>query len=260
MDFFVYNFQQFLLIFSRIMGIVMTATVFSSNSFPTTAKLGFSFFVTIVIFPMVYKMLPPVPPDVINYALTALGEGMIGAVLGLFITIAFSVFQLAGQFFTVQMGFGASEVFDPMSQISLPLMGQYLYFIFVLVFISLNGPALIIKEVYHSFELVSFSDLVRWQIVYSELGIIKVTANLFAVGLRIALPIIGTLLLVSITMGLLGKAAPQMNLLMIGFPISISVGFMILSLLIPGIIYLISGYIDKVFADLWFLMVEINGG
>ena len=62
---------------------------------------------------------------------------------------------------TIQMGFGASEVFDPMSQISIPLMGQYLYLVAILVFISLHGPIFIIKEIYSSFELVNASTFIR---------------------------------------------------------------------------------------------------
>lgn len=242
------------------MGILLTATFFSSQSITIQAKLGFVFFVTIVIFPMVVGLLPPVPEDIIHFAFLAIGEGVIGASLGVCITISFSVFQLAGQFFTIQMGFGASEVFDPMSQISLPLMGQYLYLIFVLVFLSLNGPALILKEVFHSFELINFQNLVNWKIVSSDLGLVKIFGNLFMIGLRISIPIIGTLLLISITLGLLGKAAPQMNLLMIGFPISITTGFIIILLLLPGIISFIGYYIDVVFSNLWFLMLEINNG
>ncbi|MCG8572412.1 MAG: flagellar biosynthetic protein FliR [Spirochaetes bacterium] len=260
MEFFVYQFQLFFLVFSRIMGLILTSTFFSSSSINTQTKMGFVFLVTIVIFPLVYPLLPIVPEFTANYVLLALGEGLVGAAIGISVTIAFSVFQLAGQFFTVQMGFGASEVFDPMSQYSLPLMGQYLYLIFVLVFLGMNGPALILKEIFHSFELVNFQSLLNWQIVNSKYGLIYTFSNLFVVGIKIAIPIIGTLLLISITLGLLGKAAPQMNLLMIGFPISITTGFVVILLLLPAIIHFISIYVEQVVANIWYLMVDISNG
>jgi flagellar biosynthesis protein FliR len=258
MEYFVYNFQLFLLVFVRIMGLIYSAPFFSSTTINNGAKLGFIFFVTIVIFPLTYQYLPDIPGSMIEYSFIAILEGLIGVVLGFCLTISFAAYQLAGQFFTIQMGFGASEVFDPMSQISLPLMGQYLYLLAILVFLSLQGPVIIIRELYHSFELVSASSFIKASVVLPEYGMVALFVKMFFTALRMAFPIVGTLLLVSVTMGLLAKAAPQMNLLMIGFPISITVGFIILIVVLPGLIVFFSDYIDRIFSDLWFLMLELK--
>jgi flagellar biosynthetic protein FliR len=249
-----------MLVFSRIMGLTLTATFFSSDSFLTEARLGLTFMVTAVIFPVIYQFIPDIPRDFFSYALLAVGEGLIGAAIGFCIDICFSVYQLAGQFFTVQMGFGASEVFDPMSQIELPIIGQYLYILAILVFLSLQGPALIIQAVYHSFELVTFTNFLNGQFIESPYGIVSLFAQMFVVALRISLPIIGTLLLISVCMGLLAKAAPQMNLLMVGFPLSIGVGFIMIIILLPGLTEFIREYIDQMFKNIWNLMLEINHG
>lgn len=258
MEYFVLNFQKFMLVFSRIMGLILTAPFFSSGTISTRLKLAFIFFITIVIFPLVFSYIPDIPSNMVEYGLVAVMEGLIGVVIGFCLTISFSAYQLAGQFFTIQMGFGASEVFDPMSQISIPLMGQYLYLIAILIFISLHGPVFIIREIYSSFELVNASNFIREAIINPSYGIIAFFRNMFFVALRMSFPIIGTLLLVSITMGLLAKAAPQMNLLMIGFPISITVGFIILILLLPGLIIFFNDYIEQVFSNIWFLMLEFK--
>lgn len=260
MEFFVYNFQKFMLVFARIMGMIMVAPFFGSQTISNRAKLGFTFFLTLVVFPLAYEYLSEVPDDMILFALIAIMEGLIGVMLGFLLTICFAAFQLAGQLFTVQMGFGASEVFDPMSQISLPLMGQYLYLVALLVFIGLKGPLLIIKELYMSFELINVENFLRYNSTWPEQGVVSFFISMFTIAMRMALPIIGTLLLVSMTMGLLAKAAPQMNLLMIGFPISITVAFLILIFILPGIIVYIEQYIDRVFKDIWFLMLEVSNG
>lgn len=260
MEYFILNFEKFMLVFSRMMGLLFIATFFSSESMLNEARLGLCFVVTALIFPLVYIHIPAVPDDFVEYAFVAIGEGLIGVAIGFCIVIAFSVYQLAGQFFTVQMGFGASEVFDPMGQESLPLIGQYLYILAILVFLSLQGPLLIIKEIFHSYELISFTKFLNGEYVTSNFGIISIFAKMFVIGLRISMPIIGTLLLVSVTMGLLGKAAPQMNLLMVGFPISITVSFLLILVLLPNLVDFISGYIDDMFKDLWFLMVDISNG
>lgn len=247
-----------MLVFARIMGLILVVPFYSSGTIPVRAKLAFIFFLSAVIFPISYPYLQEVPKDIIAFALMAAMEGLVGVAIGFCITLSFSVYQLAGQFFTVQMGFGASEVFDPMSQISLPLMGQYLYLVAILVFISLQGPLIIIREIYLSFELINVTHFLKGVTVEPKYGIIALFSKMFFTALRIALPIIGTLLLVSITMGLLAKAAPQMNLLMIGFPISITVAFIILIILLPSLIVFFRDFIEEIFQDVWFLMVELK--
>lgn len=260
MEYFVLHFEKFMLVFSRVMGLFLTVSFLSSESIPDQIRLGIVFFVTAAIYPVVSTYVGSVPSNMIMYGLQAAAEGIIGAAIGLAVLISFSVFQLSGQFFTVQMGFGASEVFDPMSQISLPLMGQYMYMIFTLVFMALNGPALILSALFHSFELVNFNDLISVSLIESKYGLVALMTDLFLTGLKISLPILGALLLVSVTMGLLAKAAPQMNLLMIGFPISISVGFIILLLTTPVMIHLIENVIDFVFQNVTFMMREMHYG
>ncbi len=252
------NFQKFMLVFSRILGLILVVPFFSSTMINTRAKLGLVFFITIVIFPLVYKFIPEIPENMVEYSFIAIVEGMVGIIIGFCLTLSFSAYQLAGQFFTIQMGFGASEVFDPMSQISIPLMGQYLYLIAILVFLSMHGPVLIIREIYSSFELINVSNFIKNSIIEPTYGIIATFSDMFMVALRMSFPIMGTLLLVSVTMGLLAKAAPQMDLLMIGFPISITVGFIILILILPGLVIFFNDYVEDMFSKIWFLMLELR--
>jgi len=260
MDFFILHFEKFMLVFVRLAGLMFTATVFSSETMLNEARLGLTFVITALIYPLVYTYAPEIPDDFIAYALVAIGEGLIGIAIGFCFDICFSVYQLAGQFFTVQMGFGASEVFDPISQESIPIVGQYLYIIAILVFLALGGPLLIIKELFHSYELINFTKFLNGQYVNSPYGIIALFSKMFFVAVRISMPIIGTLLVVSVSMGLLSKAAPQMNLLMVGFPISITISFLLILILIPGLVEFISYYIDDMFKDIWFMLLEISDG
>jgi flagellar biosynthetic protein FliR len=91
LEFFILNFEKFMLVFSRIMGLTLTATFFSSDSFLTEARLGLTFMVTAVIFPIIYQFIPEIPKDFFSYALLAVGEGLIGAAIGLCIDMFFSL-------------------------------------------------------------------------------------------------------------------------------------------------------------------------
>jgi flagellar biosynthetic protein FliR len=149
--------------------------------------------------------------------------------------------------FSLQMGFGASQVFDPLSQIQIPLMGQFLNIVAMLIFVNTSGfQKLFLVGVYRSFERFRAVDLVLIREDVTRQIMLRLS-GLFQDALVIAFPILGTLVLVYVTMGLLAKAAPQMNLLVLGFPISIGITFVVLLVGMPFFAEAISGYIDEGF-------------
>ena len=156
----------------------------------------------------------------------------------------------AGQFFSLQMGFGASEVYDPLAQIEVPLMGQFLNLVGMLTFLVISGAQkLMLVGVYRSFQALRAVDLVLGrQVLFPYL--VRSLGQLFMQALTISFPILGTLVLVYVTMGLLAKAAPQMNLLLMGFPIAIGTAFIILILLMPLLVGTFSRLIDGGFDTL----------
>jgi flagellar biosynthetic protein FliR len=113
---------------------------------------------------------------------------------------------------------------------------------------------MILKELFLSFQLVNADTFIKGSIAFENYGMIATFIDMFTVALRMSFPIIGTLLIVSVAMGLLAKAAPQMNLLMIGFPISIAVSFVLMIVILPGLILFFEDYIDSMFKNIWFLM------
>jgi len=197
------------------------------------------------------KALNFIIPDYgLLYAVLVVGEVLIGIIMGFIIILVFTVFQIAGQMFSVQMGFGASQVYDPLSQIQIPLLGQFLNLIAMLVFLVTGGmKKIFLTGIYRSFSVVKASDLFAQQdmLVSYFTGIL---GNLFEQSIIIAIPIMGTLILLSVTMGLLAKAAPQMNLLMVGFPIQISVGFIMMLAAMPFLIEKFTIIIDSGFEQI----------
>ncbi len=232
---FVYSFQAFLLIFIRMHSMFMTAPFFSSEIVPIRNKAALAFFISLVIFPSVTADGYIVSANMSQYGLMVLREVIIGVYIGFLSSIVFSAFQLSGQFFAVQIGFGINEVLDPMSQISVPVIGQLKSFIGLLVFLYIKGDHFLISAIYRSYELApafnlvtGSGDLVRYM-VHSFSG-------MFVIALKIALPVIATIFLVTISEGLLAKAAPQMNIMMLGFPFKIIIAFSMLAILSPMIV------------------------
>ena len=254
------NFQLFLLVLVRILAMVQIAPLLSSSAIPQTARMGLSLFAAIAVLPWVAEMGYVIPGDFVQYALLILGEVLLGTIIGFLLVIIYATFQVAGQFFSLQMGFGASQVFDPLAQIEIPLMGQFLNVIGMLVFISVDGlRKFFLVGVLRSFQTVTAYNLVSargylFQLFLRSLG------ELFEISLTVSFPILGTLLLISITMGLLAKAAPQMNLLMMGFPIAIGAAFLLLFLSMPFLMAAFGRIVDASFDGVARTLRAMQGG
>jgi flagellar biosynthetic protein FliR len=248
------DFNLFVLIAIRIIAMIEVAPLLSGQGVPQVAKIGLAGFVAALVFPSVKAAGYPVPEDGMAYALLLVGEAMIGLVMGFFLSIVYSAFTTAGQFFSLQIGFGASETYDPLAEVELPLMGQFLNLIAMFIFVSTSGfQRLFLIGVQGSFKAMRAIDLVnrRDGIIHF---LMNATGALFQQALILSMPVLGTLFIVSVAMGLLSKAAPQMNLLTEGFPISLAVTYFIMLSALPFMMEAFSHLIDASFDDLGILV------
>ncbi|MCL1834212.1 MAG: flagellar biosynthetic protein FliR [Leptospirales bacterium] len=246
MEFFVNNFQAFFLILVRINAMIMIAPFFSSGVIPFRLKAMLSFFITLIIFPVIAQTIK-VPGSMGLYYLLVLQEVMIGIFIGFLVSVIFASFQLSAQYYAAQIGFGINDVLDPVGQVSVPLIGQLKNFIGLIVFITMEGHHFLIEAICRSFELAPVFGVSKSAaggylkyLVYSFSG-------MFIIALKISLPIVATAFLITVTMGLLAKAAPQMNIMMFGFPFQIIIGFSLLMITSPLIIRVMHVAIERTF-------------
>lgn len=215
------------------------ASSFSMRTVPKAAKIALAGYMAFFLMGSadysVYGAVLSVEDGAFSlyYIMLLAGEALIGVIIGFFVSMIFAAFSTAGQFFAFQMGFSAASAYDALSQVENPLMGQYLNLIAMLVFMQTQWfQKLFLKGLAGSLTSLNVFELVsgRERLVSF---LLKGLSNLFADALLIALPIMGTLLLITVCTGLLSKAAPQMNLLSEGFPIMILLAFLIIWLLFP---------------------------
>ncbi len=247
MKYFVYHFEVFLLIMIRLNAMIVVAPFFSSGVVPMRTKGMISFLITLVIFPVVAAKGYALPGSMGEYGMLVLREVTIGLFIGFLVSVIFAAFQLAGDFFAVQIGFGINEVLDPLAQISVPLVGQLKNLIGLLVFMAIYGHHFMIEAVYRSYEL---APIISFNQAFAA-GIFKYLLyafnGMFIIALKIALPVIGTVLMLTIAEGLLAKAAPQMNIMMLGFPLKIIVAFGVLIITSPLIIRIMQVSLERTF-------------
>lgn len=218
------------------MALIELLPVVTSSGIPFSGRAGLAFFVSVVISPVVVAAGYPIPGTGVEYVLLLLAEVMVGLIIGFFVTIVFSVMHMSGQLFSLQMGLAASEMFDPVSQIEMPVMGQFFNLMAFLIFFSSFG----MQKIFLAGIQASFGSFIAPQILWQPDSIASfltgTLSSLFGQAIVIAMPLISTLSLVTVVMGLLNKAAPQMNLMMLGFPLQLGVGYLILVFAIPNIL------------------------
>jgi flagellar biosynthetic protein FliR len=266
----------FLLIAVRALAMIEVAPLLSSEAIPQTVKLALAGLTAFAVLPTAEVFfaanspsglvtLPGGPLSDLRYevfslrfVLLIIGEGIIGIITGFYLTVIFAAFSTAGQFFSLQMGFGASETFDPLSQIENPLMGQYLNLVSMLIFVTIGGfHQLFLGGFWRSVQSINIVSLVEGRQTVVSL-ISSGLSRLFMDAIIISLPILGTLFLTSLTTGLISKAAPQINILSEGFPISISVAFVLILASLPFMTEAFVRAIDSGFSNIETLYTQIG--
>lgn len=258
------NASVFLLIAVRCFAFLMTMPLFSMRSVSTIVRVALAGYMAYFLLPSVdfstYAAFTSFETSFnLYYILVLIGEALIGVIIGFYVTIIFSAFSTAGQFFAFQMGFSASEVYDSLSQVENPLMGQYLNLIAMLIFFKTGAFQTLF---FHGLK-ASIESLSAYSLVEGHNALVKILigglTKLFANALVIALPIMGSLLLVSICIGILSKAAPQMNLLSEGFPIMMLFSFFILTVSLPSICDFFTRSFYAGFSQLANLFLSLGG-
>jgi len=266
----------FLLIAARAIAMIEVSPLLSSEAIPQTAKLALAGLAAFAVLPTAEVFfatnsqsgLVAIPGGELSdlraetfslrFVLLLIGEGIIGIIIGFYLTVIFAAFSTAGQFFSLQMGFGASETFDPLSQIENPLMGQYLNLVSMLIFVSIGGfHQLFLGGFWRSVQTINIIALVEGRepiVTMMASGL----SRLFMDAMIISLPILGTLFLTSLTTGLISKAAPQINILSEGFPISISVAFVLIIATLPFMTEAFQRVLNSGFANIQNLYIQIG--
>jgi flagellar biosynthetic protein FliR len=249
LDYYLENFQLALLVMIRIGAIMAVAPFFASSVITYRMRFILSFWLTVLMAPLLINTLKVnITTNFLQFSFFAMEQALIGLIIGFMASSVFSAFQLSGQYFSIQIGFGMNEVVDPIGQVSIPIVGQFINLMSILIFLAINGPHLIIQTLYLSFKILPMA---VWNSISSALLLktaAKAFVGMFLIAFKLAIPVMGTIFVISTAMGLLTKVAPQMNVMMLSFPLKILVTFIILFLLTPVMTGLISDALLRIFA------------
>ncbi|MCC6153679.1 MAG: flagellar biosynthetic protein FliR [Candidatus Hydrogenedentes bacterium] len=240
-------FKVFLLVLVRFTGLIVTAPVLSSNNVPIMAKIGLSGLTAILITPTVPALNAPLPDDFIQFAGLAVGELFIGMMIGFVMTIAFAAIQVGGQVLDMQTGFGLMNIFNPAMETQVPIFGFFLFLIAALYLLITDGHATMIRALASTYSEIPLGGFVANPKLLFEVS--TWGRVMFIDGFLIAAPVAGALMLAYMTMGLLGRLIPQIHLFVIGFPITIALGLLVVALSLSVYLQLLDGMFYRMFKD-----------
>lgn len=212
------QFGAFVLVLSRVGGVVATAPLLSSKAAPVHVRV----FLTVALSLMVTPLFAAAPPvsvaDTAAFGWHAASEVLLGSLLGLGVTILLSGIQLTGQIVSQLGGTAISESFDPTLDASVPVYSQLFYFIALVMFILLDGHEMLVEAVLETYAWLP-PGRAAWGSTYTEAATALLSQS-FLLGVRAAAPAMTALLLATIVLGLIGRTLPQINVLAVGFSIN----------------------------------------
>jgi len=214
----------------RIASFLMIIPVFGTQLVPMRVRSGMAFLLALIVAPLIPEV-PLVEALSINALLITIQQVFIGALMGLMFVMLMQIFVVAGQMVAMQMGLGFASMVDPTNGVTVPVLSQIYLICVTLIFLAMNGHLVMIEMIVESFSI--------WPISQDILGGIGMQPEvlwqflmrinwLFASALLVALPVITAVLIVNLSFGIVTRAAPQMNVFALGFPIGMLFGLFLI--------------------------------
>ena len=223
--------ELFLLVLFRVGGFFVVAPFWSHTRIPRRVKAAISLILAAVLTPLVAPANFGTLTNLAGLLALGLREVMAGAIIGFAYSILFAGIQSAGQASGMQMGFSIVNVIDPSTQDSVSLLGEFKFMILMLIFMLIDGHHLVLQSLFDSFRVVPVGSLSLSSLVPDKL--MRLSGLTFVIAIKIAAPVIVTLLLTDLALGVVSRTVPQMNIFIVGFPLKIGVGLLVLAASIP---------------------------
>jgi flagellar biosynthetic protein FliR len=236
---------DFLLPFFRIAAFMMAMPIMSTQYVPKMVRLSLAVAFSLVIVPI----LPPVPIveglSLSTFLLVA-EQMLIGVAIGFSLHVMFQIFAIGGQLIANQMGLGFASVNDPANGVSIVVVGQYYMMLSMMLFITMNGHLIMFETLAESFQVlpvgISAIDNIKL------LDIVHSGTWMFQSAMLMALPAVTSLLIVNVAFGVMSKASPQLNIIAIGFPFTMTLGIFITWMTFSGFLHQFEQFSDYALA------------
>ncbi len=247
--------EMFILILIRISSLFVTSPLFGRRNLPTIFKIGFSFVVAILLVNVVEVPESISTFGMYEFAILAMKEFMIGVILGFVSYLVFAAIYLAGQLIDTQMGLGIVSVIDPASNIQVPVTANFYYTLAMVIFLTMNGHYILIEALVKSYSILPVGAAALTDSMMAHF--VNIMAQMFIIGFKISAPVIAAILVCDVALGILARTMPQMNIFLVGLPLKILLGFVVIMITLPAFIMILNYMVDSINVQTTTMMKEM---
>ncbi|MCG3210084.1 MAG: hypothetical protein FOGNACKC_03713 [Anaerolineae bacterium] len=226
------QFLNLFLIFVRVLAVLMTAPLFSNRVIPTLVKIGFAAIFSLIMLPLPVtasaQHLAAIANSLTMFTLAVAQEVLLGVLMGFVANLVFIAVEIAASMMGLQAGFKAGEIFNPFTNSSSSALDQFYTLVAIALFLAVNGHHMLITAMVRTFELTPPGTFALEQISLDRL--LAIFNQSFGTGVLLALPVVGTLLLTDVGLGLVARVVPQIQVFFVGLPLKVGLGFLTLAL------------------------------
>jgi flagellar biosynthesis protein FliR len=237
------DFNTFLLIFIRVGVILFILPFFNSKTIPIIAKIGLTFIITILLYPVTTVQMMDLPKSAMGLAQLIVGEIIVAMILGMMVQVLFEGVQIMGQLVGFQTGFSIANVIDPQSGAQVSILSNMAYLMAMVLFLVFNGHHILLNALRESFEIIQIGTLRLNRDLMQ--GMVNHVAQMFVIGIKIGAPAIAALIFTKIVFGLVTKLIPQMNIMIVAFPLQIIIGLVFFGVSLRLLLVVIEKYVSQ---------------
>jgi len=244
------DYKTFLLVLIRVSIILLMFPFFNARVIPMLTKAGLALIVTLILFPVLNKEVVVFPDTIFGIFQLIIAELLIGLILGLLVQIFFEGVRMMGQLVGFQTGFAITNIIDPQSGVQVSIFSNMAYLVAIVLFLLLNGHHILLSAVRESFGIIPVGALA----LNSEMlkKIMPLYGEMFVLSLKIGAPAIAALLFTKVAFGLITKLMPQMNIMIVAFPVQIVIGLLFFGTSLNVLL----GFVERYIGGLGALLVN----
>lgn len=220
--------------FMRISAMLMAIPVIGTRLVTVRIRIAMAVAITLFTMPLLTQPMPLVDPLSVAGLMVSINQILIGLAMGFILQMVLAALTIAGEAIAMTMGLGFASMVDPANGVNVPVLSQFFLIMGTLLFLVLGGHLMIIQLVVNSFQTLPIAGTGIER--ESFWVIISFASQMFIGAAWIALPAIASILVITLAMGIMTRAAPQLNIFSVGFPVTMLMGFIILMLVMPGVL------------------------
>jgi flagellar biosynthetic protein FliR len=238
--------QLFFLAFTRIMAIILHIPVFGGQNIPSQVRIGLGFVLAIVLIPWQPLASDAIAIGTFEYGFSIAKEILIGTLIGFSADLAFGAIQMAGSAMGIGSGFESSRIFNPALGEAGSAFDQIFVMTASMIFLTMDGHHLVLIAIKNTFDVIPLNGSLPFNGLET---IMKATSMFIATGIHLALPVMAALVLTDLTLGLLARVAPQVQVYFLGLPVKVVVAMVALgmsfSVIFPNLILLFKSMVEN---------------